>query len=177
MSLLVADPKISQGVNWALGTVELVLPAFDAAPSKLTAQNQPVNNQKPIISHIFVSACMCMACTCMHSACTQPAALGTPNSTGWETALPCATCSTCVRESQTTGASCKSHTEPRKQPVRAWHPAPVLHAAPARQAATCHSVPGLHSPGVCASGGNNRLCGGRPEGQLQCACCVSPSSS
>lgn len=57
VSLLVGDPKIAQGINWALGTVELVLPSSADTPNVRTAFAQPVNNLKPTITHLFVSAC------------------------------------------------------------------------------------------------------------------------
>ncbi len=52
-----------QGLKWELGSLELLLPAAPVrAPPLLTAAGQPVNNQLPIIRHIFVrTALACLA--------------------------------------------------------------------------------------------------------------------
>jgi hypothetical protein len=55
VTLLVGDPSVSQGVQWQLGVVELVLPEADGKPAVRTVKTQPTSNQKPIINHIFVS--------------------------------------------------------------------------------------------------------------------------
>lgn len=49
------DPSATQGMQWQLGVVELVLPEADGKPLVRTVKTQPTSNQKPIINHIFVS--------------------------------------------------------------------------------------------------------------------------
>ncbi|KAF5841388.1 Oligosaccharyltransferase subunit Ribophorin II-domain-containing protein [Dunaliella salina] len=53
VSLMVGHPEVSQGLVWRLGQVELVLPASDPSPAVRTAHNQPINNVRPIITHMF----------------------------------------------------------------------------------------------------------------------------
>jgi hypothetical protein len=62
VTLLVGDPSISQGIQWQLGVVELVLPEADGKPLVRTVKTQPSSNQKPIINHIFVSQQGRMVC-------------------------------------------------------------------------------------------------------------------
>lgn len=50
------DAQASQGINWKLGKVELLLPSSDPAPSVRTAHSPAISNTKPVITHMFVSA-------------------------------------------------------------------------------------------------------------------------
>ena len=58
--LIAGDPQAEKGILWALGSLELLLQAPDAAPSVQTAHNQPLSNVRPVITHMFVSAADCV---------------------------------------------------------------------------------------------------------------------
>lgn len=55
VSLLVGDPSAANGINWAMGSVELLQSGPDSEPVLRTASHQPLNNIKPVIQHMFVS--------------------------------------------------------------------------------------------------------------------------
>ena len=69
LSLLVGDPEAAASVQWALGPLDLVLPAAGEQPLTVrTAATQPVSFTKPVITHIFVSASVCVCvCVCTHA--------------------------------------------------------------------------------------------------------------
>lgn len=53
--LLLGDPLAAQGLQWALGDVNMPKTGVKATPKYLTASQQTVNNAQPEIVHMHVS--------------------------------------------------------------------------------------------------------------------------